>query len=171
MGTRLPQTAKFGTPTASYCERKTGATPTKTRLTVERRWPNAVGALRATPAIELIFRACTGDSHLAHLLPAQRRQYRMHPRYKTLFTAMDQYVRAHHQCFLAELSPSQNEWVICIRPINENTRVLVRDVYACKYFRLSLGEAEEVCSANSLGSKLRERIDRELRPIGDPLPG
>src|ERR1700675_3879141 len=32
LGTRLPQTTKFGTPTISYCERKTGVTPTKTRL-------------------------------------------------------------------------------------------------------------------------------------------
>jgi transcriptional regulator with XRE-family HTH domain len=30
-----PQTTKFGTPTISHCERKTGVTPTKTRLTSE----------------------------------------------------------------------------------------------------------------------------------------
>ena len=35
LGTRLPQTTKFGTPTISYCERKTGVTPTKTRLITE----------------------------------------------------------------------------------------------------------------------------------------
>ncbi len=38
--TRLPQATKLGTPTVSYCKRKTGVTPTKTRLnnrTVKRR--------------------------------------------------------------------------------------------------------------------------------------
>ncbi len=35
LGTRLPQTTKFGTPTISHCQRKTGATPTKTRLVTE----------------------------------------------------------------------------------------------------------------------------------------
>jgi len=31
------RTTKFGTPTISYCERKTGVTPTKTRLVFTRR--------------------------------------------------------------------------------------------------------------------------------------
>src|SRR5258708_37501391 len=92
----------------------------------------------------------------------------MHPQYVALFTAIDEYVKAHHRCFVAEcfLGPSETEWVICIRPTAENRGVLARDRYACKYFRLSLKEAEEVCTANAVGTKLIEKIDRELRTLG-----
>jgi hypothetical protein len=92
----------------------------------------------------------------------------MHPQYVALFTAIDEYVKAHHRCFVAEcfLGPSETERVICIRPTAENRGVLARDRYACKYFRLSLKEAEEVCTANAVGTKLIEKIDRELRTLG-----
>ena len=59
---------------------------------------------------------------------------------------------------------------MCMRPTKENIRALARDVYACKYLSLWLEEADEVCAANALGSKLMERIDRELRSLGDPVP-
>jgi len=62
------------------------------------------------------------------------------------------------------------EWSICIRPTGENTRVLVRGVYACKYIRLSLNEAEEICAGNTLTPKLEERIDLELRSLSDTVP-
>ncbi len=94
-------------------------------------------------------------------------------RYATLFTTIHTYVRARHRCFVAEcfLSSSETEWVICIRPTEENTHTLVRGVHACKYFSLSLEEATEVCAVNGLGSSLWERIDHELRSIGDSVPG
>jgi hypothetical protein len=59
---------------------------------------------------------------------------------------------------------------MCIRPTEENIRALARDVYACKYFSLSLEEADEVCTTHALGSKLMERIDRELRSLGNAGP-
>ena len=96
----------------------------------------------------------------------------MHPQYVALFTAIDEYVKAHHRCFVAEcfLGTSETEWVICIRPTAENRDALARDRYACKYFRLSLKEAEEVCTANAVGTKLIEKIDRELRSLGESVP-
>ena len=94
----------------------------------------------------------------------------MHPQHSALFTTSDKYVRTRHRCFVAELDFSQTKWVMCIRPTEENIRALARDVYACKYFSPSLEEADEVCTANALGSKLMERIDRELRSLGDSVP-
>ena len=66
-------------------------------------------------------------------------------RYALLFATIDTYVRARHRCFVAEcfLSSQETEWVICIRPTQENTR---------------------------LRSSLWERIDRELSFIGDAVP-
>jgi hypothetical protein len=96
----------------------------------------------------------------------------MHPQYVALFTAIDEYVKVHHRCFVAEcfLGSSETEWVICIRPTAENRGALARDRYACKYFRLSLKEAEEVCTANAVGTNLSEKIDRELRSLGESVP-
>ena len=94
----------------------------------------------------------------------------MHPQYTALFTTIDKYVRGRHRCFIAELDFSQTKWVMCIRHTEETIRALARDVYACKYFSFSLEEADEVCAANALGSKLMERIDRELRSLGDSVP-
>lgn len=93
----------------------------------------------------------------------------MHPQYFALFTAIDEYVKAHLRCFVAEcfLGPSETEWVICIRPTAENRGALARDRYACKYFHLSLKEAEEVCSANAVEVILAEKIDRELCSLGE----
>jgi len=92
----------------------------------------------------------------------------MDSQHAALFTAIDEYVRARHRCFVPELDRSPTDWVICIRPTEENARAL--DVYACKYFTLSLKEAEQVCNANTLESMLMERVDRELRSIGDSVP-
>jgi hypothetical protein len=91
----------------------------------------------------------------------------MNPQYSTLFKAIDDYIRAEHSWFVAEcdLYPAQSEWVICTRPTNENVRALALDVYACKYFSLTLQEAEEVCTSNTLNSALRSRIDRDLHAI------
>jgi hypothetical protein len=95
----------------------------------------------------------------------------MHPQHAALFTTIDQYVKAHHHCFVAECDPyPPAEWSICIRPTEENTRVLVRGVYACKYIRLSLKEVEEICAGNTVPPKLAERIDRELRSLSDTVP-
>jgi hypothetical protein len=44
--------------------------------------------------------------------------------YSALFKAIDDYVRVEHRCFVSELDPSQTEWVICVRPTNENARTL-----------------------------------------------
>ena len=90
-------------------------------------------------------------------------------RYTLLFTTINTYVRARHRCFVAECFPnsSETEWVICVRPTEEITRTLVRGVYACKYFNLSLDETAELCAANGLGSNLWKRIDDELSSIGD----
>jgi hypothetical protein len=96
----------------------------------------------------------------------------MHPQYVALFTAIDEYVKVHHHCFVAEcfLGASETEWVICIRPASDNRGALARDRYACKYFRVSLKEAEEVCTANIVGTNLTEKIDRELRSLGESVP-
>jgi hypothetical protein len=96
----------------------------------------------------------------------------MHPQHAALFTTIDQYVKAHHHCFVAECNPNppRAEWSICIRPTEENTRVLVRGVYACKYIRLSLNEVEEICAGNTVPPKLAERIDLELRSLSDTVP-
>jgi hypothetical protein len=93
-----------------------------------------------------------------------------HPQYTDLFITIDKYVRARHRCFVAEcfLGPSAMEWVICIRPTAENTRP--NDRYACKYFRLSLTEAEEVCTAKAVESKLTEKIDNGLHSLTDSVP-
>jgi hypothetical protein len=91
-----------------------------------------------------------------------------HKRYGVLFTTIDTYVRARHHCFVAELDFAPTEWTVCMRPTEENTRP--HDRYACKYFRLSLEEAAELCAVNGLGSSLWERIDQELRSIGDLAP-
>lgn len=96
----------------------------------------------------------------------------MHPQYVALFTTVDEYVKAHHRCFVAEcfLGPGETDWVICIRPTAEIRSALARDSYACKYFRISLNEAEQVCTAKALGTKLIEKIDRELRSLGESTP-
>jgi hypothetical protein len=89
-------------------------------------------------------------------------------RYAILFTTIDTYVRARHHCFVAELDLETTYWAVCIRPTVENTRA--HDRLAYKYIRLSLGEAAELCGANGLGSSLWERIDDELRSLGDSVP-
>ena len=89
-------------------------------------------------------------------------------RYAILFTTIDTYVRARHHCFVAELDFGTIDWAVCIRPTEENTRTL--DRYACKYLRLSLEEVAELCAANGLNSGLWQRIDNELRSIGDSAP-
>ena len=95
----------------------------------------------------------------------------MHPHYVALFTAIDEYVKAHHRCFVAEcfLGPSESQWVIRIRPTAENRGALARDRYACKYFHVSLKEAEEVCAANAIRTQLTEKIDRGLRSLGESV--
>ena len=92
-------------------------------------------------------------------------------RYTLLFTTIDTYVRTRHRCFVAEcfFSSSETEWVICIRPTEENTHP--HDRYTGKYFRLSLDEVAELCAANGLGSGLWETIANELRSIGDSVLG
>ena len=90
-------------------------------------------------------------------------------RYAILFTTIDTYVRARHHCFVAELDLGTIDWVVCICPTAENTRP--HDRYACKYFRLSLEEAEEVCTAKAVRSKLMEKIDSWLQSLGDSVPG
>jgi hypothetical protein len=90
-------------------------------------------------------------------------------RYAILFTTIDSYVRARHRCFVAELDFGTTHWAVCIRPTNENTRPL--DRFACKYLRISSEEAAEICAADGLGSSLWERIDLDLRSIGDSAPG
>jgi hypothetical protein len=94
-----------------------------------------------------------------------------HPQYTGLFITIDEHVRARHHCFVAEcfLNSSATEWVICIQPTEENTRP--HDRYAYKYFRLSLEEAEEVCTAKAVRSKLMEKIDSGLQSLGDSVPG
>jgi hypothetical protein len=94
-----------------------------------------------------------------------------HPQYTGLFIRIDEYVRACHHCFVAEcfLNSSATEWLVCIRPTEENTRP--HDRYACKYFHLSVKEAEEVCTAKAVPSKLMENIDIELQLLGDSAPG
>jgi hypothetical protein len=91
----------------------------------------------------------------------------MHSQYSALFKAIDDYVRVEHRCFVSEcfLNPSHTGWMICVRPTNENARTL--DRYACKYLRLTLQEAEEVCTSNTLSSMLRLRVDSDLQLITD----
>jgi hypothetical protein len=55
-------------------------------------------------------------------------------------------------------------------PHPENIRALARDIHACKYISLSVEEADEVASANALGTKLMARIDRELSTLGTKYP-
>jgi hypothetical protein len=58
---------------------------------------------------------------------AESRHIHMNTQYGVLFKALDEYVRAQHHCFVAEcfLNPhSHNEWVICVRPREDNARVL-----------------------------------------------
>lgn len=91
---------------------------------------------------------------------------RMNSQYRALFNAIDEYVRTRHHCFVAEcfLNPrSQSEWFICIRPTKDNVHSV--DEQACKYFRLSLTEAEEVCTAHGLSDPLMGRIDGDLHSI------
>jgi len=94
-----------------------------------------------------------------------------HPQYTGLFTAIDEYVRARHHCFVTEcfLNSSVTEWSICILPTAENTRP--HDRYACKYLRLSMKEAEEICEAKAVRSKLMQKIDSECNSLGDSAPG
>jgi len=94
----------------------------------------------------------------------------MHLQHAALFTTIDKYVRARHHCFVAECdrNPARAEWSICIRPTEENIRIL--DLYARKYIRLSLDEVDGICAGNTVASKLAERIDLELRPLSDIVP-
>ena len=94
----------------------------------------------------------------------------MHPQHSALFTIIDKYVRTRHRCFVAELDFSRPKWVMCIRPTEENIRALALDAYAYKYISLSLEDADEISSANALGPKLMERIDRELSSLGNQVP-
>ena len=92
----------------------------------------------------------------------------MNTEYGVLFKALDEYVRKRHHCFVSEcfLNPhTHDEWVICARQTEDNAHI--RDRYACKYFRLSLKEVEEICNANELSDGLRGRIDCDLRAITD----
>ena len=91
----------------------------------------------------------------------------MNPQHPLLFKIVDDYVRAEHACFVSECFVNQlrTEWVICVRPTNESARTL--DRYACKYFRLTLQEVEELCTFNAISSALSSRIDRELHSMTD----
>ena len=82
-----------------------------------------------------------------------------------LFTAVDDYVRRSHLCFVAEwdLNRDNTMWAICIRPTNENPRVL--DRYACKYIDVTLQEAQEISTSRTLSSALKQKIDRDLDAI------
>jgi hypothetical protein len=89
----------------------------------------------------------------------------MIPQYTTLFTEVDDYVRRSHQCFVAEcfLIRENTMWAICVRPTNENPRIL--DRYACKYIQVTLKEAEEISTSKTLGPDLRQKIDSDLDAI------
>ena len=82
-----------------------------------------------------------------------------------LFAAIDDYIRRTHLCFVSEcdLNRDSTMWAICIRPTNENPRVL--DRYACKYIDVSLQEARQISTSRTLTSALRQKIDSDLDPI------
>jgi hypothetical protein len=82
-----------------------------------------------------------------------------------LFTAVDDYVRLSHLCFVSECDPNRDNtmWTICIRPTNENSRVL--DRYACKYIDVTLREAQEISTSRTLSSAFRQKIDSDLDAI------
>jgi hypothetical protein len=89
----------------------------------------------------------------------------MNQQYAVLFSAIDDYIKVEHNCFVSEcfLNSSRTEWVICARPTNKNPRPL--DIYACKYFRLTLEEVEELCASNGLSSARKSKIDNDLNAI------
>ena len=82
-----------------------------------------------------------------------------------LFTAIDDYVRRSHLCFVSEcdLNRDNTMWAICIRPTNENPRYV--DRYACKYIDVTFQEAQELSTSRTLSSALRQKIDSDLDAI------
>jgi hypothetical protein len=91
----------------------------------------------------------------------------MNPQNAAVFKVIDDYVRLEHRCFVSECdqNTSRAEWVICLRPTVDNTRPL--DRYACKYFRLTQQEADELCKSNGLSPALKAKIDIDLQAITD----
>jgi hypothetical protein len=86
----------------------------------------------------------------------------MTPEESQLFQLLDDYSRAKHKCFLAEmfLDRDGTEYVLCFRPANEGADSAGR--YSCRYLRVKLTDAQDMGQTNVLTAAITDRLDREL---------
>jgi hypothetical protein len=90
----------------------------------------------------------------------------MTPAETQLFELLDTYSRTLHKCFLAEmfLDKSGSEYVLCFRPVSVSKGSLGQ--YASRYLRIEAAHAQTVGQAGALSTAIKEKLDRELPPIG-----
>lgn len=79
-----------------------------------------------------------------------------------LFKILDDYAKARHQCFVAEMSANsaRTEYIICFRPLNVTIDSASRSV--CRYWRISVDEAKSIAGTPSLPAPVRQKLDEAL---------
>jgi hypothetical protein len=84
---------------------------------------------------------------------------------RRLFRLLDDYARKRHGCFLAEffLSASQTEYVVCFRPLTDNTNL--PDRYACKYSTIEADAAKAAGKDGVLVSSITCVLDNALAAL------
>jgi hypothetical protein len=90
----------------------------------------------------------------------------MSSEYSRVFRLLDKYSRSQHQCFLAELFPSdvKGEHLLCFRPVSAAAD---SSDLACRYLRVKDAELRLASQAKLLTDSLVERLDQELATLGE----
>lgn len=90
----------------------------------------------------------------------------MTPSETQFFNLLDNYSRARHSCFIAEifLNDLKTHYVLCIRPSggNENSP----DAYYCKYLKIELAGLGVTAQSQELPISIRAELDNQLQALG-----
>lgn len=86
--------------------------------------------------------------------------------YSVFFKLLDDYCRAKHHCFVAELTfiDARDEYDICFRPTG-----VTRDSpnrYACRYLAFGISTLIEASQRKELPVSMTEQLDKELPGLG-----
>jgi hypothetical protein len=81
---------------------------------------------------------------------------------RKLFKLLNNYSKARHRCFLAEmfLDASGEEYILCFRPAD--AEMISTNRYACKYLRIPAEEGFAVAKAGLLSNEIVEMLDTDL---------
>ncbi len=76
------------------------------------------------------------------------------------FKLLDDYARAHHGCFLAEMFSSGTAYTICFRA--DAVQRESQSGYACKYLKIGIADVGSAARGGALPSSTIEIVDKEL---------